>query len=69
MDPWVCVLAAGFDDQDPARRIGAQPVRQNATGRTGADNDKIVFRIELHLPDRPLGPAHLSREMRRRARA
>ena len=48
MDPGVAVLAAGLDDQYPGGRIGAEPVGQNAAGRAGADNDKIVFRVELH---------------------
>ena len=48
VDPGIAVLAAGLDDQYPGRRIGAEPVGQNAPGRAGADNDEIVFRIESH---------------------
>src|SRR5204862_6092639 len=49
MDPRVCVLPAGLDNQNPARRIAAQPVDPNATCRTGAHNDNILFQHELHL--------------------
>ncbi len=48
MDPRVGVLAAGLDHQHLRRRVGRQPVGQHAPGRAGADDDEIVFRVELH---------------------
>src|SRR5438270_13574096 len=41
MDPAVAVLAARFEQQDPRRRILAEPRRDRAPGRARADDDKI----------------------------
>src|SRR5579875_2962219 len=36
------ILAAGFEDEDAAGALFAEPRRQHATGRAGADDDGIV---------------------------
>ena len=41
VDPAVCVLAAGLEQQDPGRRVFAQPGGNRAPGRTRADHDEI----------------------------
>jgi hypothetical protein len=48
VDPEIAVLAAGLDHQNARAGIGREPVGQHAAGRTGADDDKIVFRVEIH---------------------
>ncbi len=41
MDPAVLVLAAGLEQHHPRRRVLAQPRRDRAAGRAGADHDEI----------------------------
>ena len=41
VDPAVLVLAAGFEQQHPRRRVLAQPRGDRAPGRAGADHDEI----------------------------
>ena len=52
MDPVVVVFGAGFDQQYALAGIGAEPVGQQATGRTGAHNDVVEGR-SAHSPPGP----------------
>ena len=42
MDEWRVIGPAGFKQQDPCIRIGGEPIRQNASRRTGAYDDEII---------------------------
>src|SRR6185369_6198335 len=42
MDPMVVVLAAGLQQQHRDGRVGGEPVRQQAAGGAGADDDVII---------------------------
>src|SRR2546423_6975791 len=48
VDPAVVVLAAGFEQKNARSRIFAEPRRDGAAGRAGADHDEIgLDRMEL----------------------
>ncbi len=48
-DPEIEVGTARLEQQHPHRGIGAQPVGENATGRTRADDDKVKKPIGRHF--------------------
>src|SRR5205814_1333942 len=48
VDPRVAVLAAGFEQQYLVHRVRRQPVGEHAAGRSGTDDDVIVFGFAQH---------------------
>ncbi len=57
MDQRVPVAPAGLDEDDPHRRVLGQPVREDASGRAGADDHVICLHpVPLSAPmDHPAG--------------
>ena len=49
MDPEIIVAAAGFEQQHPVARIGAEAVGQHAAGRSRADDDIVEFPNAFHV--------------------
>src|SRR3954471_22220668 len=47
MDPAVAVLTAGLEQQDPRRRILAEPRRDRASRRPGPDHDEVGLALVL----------------------
>src|SRR4029077_18953962 len=43
VEPDPAVLAAGLEQQHARRRVGGETVRQQATGRAGADDDVVIL--------------------------
>ena len=56
IDPMVAVAAAGFEQQHPVSRIGAQPVRQHAPRRPRPHDDEVVVSAELGRTHRLSSP-------------
>ena len=56
MNPGAAVPAAGFQEQHAHGRIGREPVRQDAAGRSGADDHVVEAFLILHpnFAPRPL---------------
>src|SRR5262249_50477221 len=48
MDPWIAVLAAGFQHQDAGAPVGGEAVRQHASGGAGAYDDEVEFSRVSH---------------------
>ena len=49
LDAPVAVLRPGLQEQDPHRRIGREPVGDDATGRAGADDHEVELACYAHL--------------------
>src|ERR1700730_5513709 len=59
VDPAVLVLAAGFEQHHPGRRVFAEPRRDRAPGGSSTDHDKIGLDELLWRPRRVLLRRHL----------
>jgi hypothetical protein len=61
MDPGIAVLAARFQQQDLVLAVGAQPIGQDAAGRTRADDDVVECAELTHAA--PRGPVGRPRRL------
>ena len=64
LEPEISIGAAGLQQQHAAGRIGRQPVRDHAAGRSGADDD-VVIALSRHASSRRIRPSGIFRSTTR----